>query len=66
MLEPPLDAGLEATWSDLHGIIECNPTLHFREGIAIREVERRTGLSRNTIRKYLREHTVEPKFKAPD
>jgi transposase len=39
---------------------------HFREGIAIREIERRTGLSRNTIRKYLREHTVEPKFKVPD
>ena len=39
---------------------------HFREGMAIREIERRTGLSRNTIRKYLREHTVEPKFKVPD
>ncbi|WP_430446700.1 IS21 family transposase [Sphingorhabdus contaminans] len=39
---------------------------HFREGMANREIERRTGLSRNTIRKYLREHTVEPKFKVPD
>ena len=39
---------------------------HFREGMAIREIERRTGLSRNTIRKYLREHTVEPKFRVPD
>ena len=39
---------------------------HFRDGMAIREIERRTGLSRNTIRKYLREHTVEPKFKVPD
>jgi hypothetical protein len=29
MFEPPLDAGLEATWSDLHGIIECNPALAF-------------------------------------
>ncbi|MCB1733252.1 MAG: IS21 family transposase, partial [Halieaceae bacterium] len=28
--------------------------------------ERRTGLSRNTIRKYLRSGTVEPKFKVPD
>jgi predicted transcriptional regulator len=27
---------------------------HFREEIPIREIERRTGLSRNTIRKYLR------------
>ena len=27
---------------------------HFREHLPIREIERRTGLSRNTIRKYLR------------
>ncbi len=39
---------------------------HFREGISIREIERRTGLSRNTIRKHLRVGTVEPKFKVPD
>ena len=39
---------------------------HFREGMPIREVERRTGLSRNTIRKYLRSGAVEPKFKAAD
>lgn len=32
----------------------------------IREIERRTGLSRNTIRKYLRAGTVEPRFKVPD
>ena len=39
---------------------------HFRDGMPIREIERRTGLSRNTIRKYLRAGTVEPKFKVPD
>ena len=38
---------------------------HFREGMPIREIERRTGLSRNTIRKYLRADTVEPRFKVP-
>ena len=38
---------------------------HFREGMPIREIERRTGLSRNTIRKYLRTDVVEPKFKVP-
>lgn len=27
---------------------------NFREDITVREIERRTGLSRNTIRKYLR------------
>ena len=26
---------------------------HFREGMPIREIARRTGLSRNTVRKYL-------------
>ncbi|WP_174293496.1 IS21 family transposase [Sphingomonas bacterium] len=39
---------------------------HFREGMPIREIERRTGLSRNTVRKYLRAGTVEPKFKVPE
>ena len=38
---------------------------HFRQHIPIREIERRTGLSRNTIRKYLRADTVEPMFKVP-
>jgi len=36
-----------------------------REGMPIREIARRTGLSRNTIKKYLREGAVEPKFKVP-
>ena len=31
-----------------------------REGLAIREISRRTGLSRNTIRKYLTREIVEP------
>lgn len=39
---------------------------HFREGVPIREIERRTGLSRNTIRKYLRSGAVEPRFKVPE
>ena len=39
---------------------------HFRQDVPIREIERRTGLSRNTIRKYLRAEAVEPKFKVPD
>ena len=36
-----------------------------RDKMPIREISRRTGLSRNTIRKYLRAGTVEPKFKTP-
>ena len=39
---------------------------HFREQLSIREICRRTGLSRNTIRKYLRLDGVEPKFKVPE
>ena len=39
---------------------------HFRQGIPIREIKRRTGLSRNTIRKYLRADAVEPVFKVPN
>jgi transcriptional regulator with XRE-family HTH domain len=38
----------------------------FRDKLPIREIGRRTGLSRNTIRKYLRSDTVEPKFKVPE
>ncbi|CAM3250088.1 hypothetical protein SPAN111604_13170 [Sphingomonas antarctica] len=38
----------------------------FRQKMPIREIERRSGLSRNTIRKYLRADTVEPQFKVPD
>ena len=38
---------------------------HFRQEVPIREIERRSGLSRNTIRKYLRADVVEPQFKAP-
>ena len=35
---------------------------HHREHMPIREIARRTGLSRNTIRKYLRSNTVEVRF----
>ena len=39
---------------------------HHREHMPIREIERRTGLSRNTIRKYLRSNTVEVRLKVPE
>jgi len=39
---------------------------HFRDHLPIREIARRTGLSRNTIRKYLRSETIDPQFKVPD
>src|SRR3984885_5326121 len=39
---------------------------HYRDHFSIREISRRTGLSRNTVRKYLRSDNVEPKFAVPD
>ena len=38
----------------------------FRDRMPIRKTSRRTGLSRNTIRKYLRSGEIEPKFKLLD
>ena len=37
---------------------------HHRDKLSIREIGRRTGLSRNTIRKYLASDVVEPKYPA--
>ena len=39
---------------------------YHRDQLSIREIARRTGLSRNTIRKYLRAGTAEPRFKVPE
>jgi transposase len=39
---------------------------YHRDQLSIREISRRTGLSRNTLRKYLRAEVVEPRFKTPD
>lgn len=39
---------------------------HLRDRLPIREIARRTGLSRNTIRKYLRSGSVEPQFRVPE
>jgi transposase len=38
---------------------------HFRDGMPIREISRRTGLSRNTVRKYLAIGELEPRYRRP-
>ena len=38
---------------------------HFRDGMPIREIIRRTGLSRNTVRKYLASGELEPRYRRP-
>jgi transcriptional regulator with XRE-family HTH domain len=55
----------------VHGVIDMEllsviRRWAFRDKLSIREVSRRTGLSRNTIRKYLRSGSIEPSFRTPD
>ena len=38
----------------------------FRDHFSIREISRRTGLSRNTVRRYLRSDSEEPRFNLPE
>ena len=48
------------------GLLNVIRKLRLRQGLAIREIERRTGLSRNTIKKYLKADGIEPKFATPE
>ena len=48
------------------GLLNVIRRLALREQVSIREIARRTGLSRNTIKKYLKAGTVEPKFAVPE
>lgn len=48
------------------GLLNVIRKLRLREKLPIREIARRTGLSRNTIKKYLKAGTIEPKFAVPE
>ena len=48
------------------GLLNLIRRMSLREQLSIREIRRRTGLSRNTIAKYLSAGTIEPKFTTPD
>ena len=48
------------------GLLNIIRRMALREKLPIREIARRTGLSRNTIRKYLNAGTIEPRFATPD
>lgn len=47
------------------GLLNIIRRMALREHLPLREIARRTGLSRNTIKKYLNAGTIEPKFTTP-
>jgi len=59
-------AGSRGQWSDRHGVLSIIRRWALREHLSIRKIARRTKLSRNTIRKYLRSGAVEPEFSVPE
>ncbi len=48
------------------GLLNIIRRMSLREKLSIREIARRTGLSRNTITKYLNAGTIEPQFATPE
>ena len=48
------------------GLLNVIRRMALREKLPIREISRRTGLSRNTIKKYLRSGEIEPRFAVPE
>ena len=48
------------------GLLNVIRRMYLRQKLSIREIYRRTGLSRNTVTKHLAADTVEPKFATPE
>ncbi|MEQ5871829.1 helix-turn-helix domain-containing protein [Sagittula sp. NFXS13] len=48
------------------GLLNIIRRMALRQKLPIREIARRTGVSRNTIKKYLNAGTIEPRFATPE
>ena len=48
------------------GLLNIIRRMSLRDKLSIREISRRTGLSRNTVTRHLAAGTIEPKFATPD
>ncbi len=48
------------------GLLNIIRRMFLRDKLSIREIARRTGLSRNTVTKHVSSGTIEPKFATPD
>jgi transposase len=48
------------------GLLNIIRRMHLRQKLSIREISRRTGLSRNTVSRHLAANTVEPIFATPE
>jgi transposase len=48
------------------GLLNIIRRMHLRQKLSIREISRRTGLSRNTVTKHLAANTIEPIFATPE
>jgi transposase len=48
------------------GLLNIIRRMALREKLPIREIARRTGLSRNTVKKHLNAGTIEPRFATPE
>ena len=48
------------------GLLNIIRRMALRENLPLREIARRTGMSRNAIKKYLNAGTIEPQFETPE